>query len=319
MIGLIAAIILVASFLAYIFGYYLFLRNWKTNSKLERRCTRFHKELSLSGEYFIQRAGKKPLIIIETKGKYENIRTFIKKLIIRVKGGKSPQIIYVFHQDTLEEKQAYLIRELISNEWNQIKILDFAFLDAMINFFAYKYTHRKKDISETVKNILREKYETCAYRDCIIKLDDPDYEDEVVINLPPKKKPILHDIILPLAIDLNKKAKRKSFHAKEALKTKLMEIIDKIYQGNCAILFIGDLPVREYCEMLRKSMHRYNFFLLAARGFQTFVLDNIFESFINNIFDNRYHFSSFEGTYFFRGEKSGKTNYKYIFLRKITD
>lgn len=316
--ALIVAVVTIFSFLTLIFGYFLFTKNWKTNSKLERECSRFYKDLSSSREYFIQKTGKKPLIIVETEGKYENIRTFIKKLIIRAKGGESPKLIYVFHQDTFEEKQAYLIRELISNEWNQIKILDFAFLDAMINYFAYKYTHRKKDISETVKNILREKYETCAYRDCIVRLDDPDYEDEVVINLPPKKKPILHDIILPLAIDQNRKAERKSFHAKEALKTKLMEIIDEIYQCNCAILFIGELPVGEYCEMLRNSMHRYDFLLLSARGHQTFVLDNIFEAFIYDISDRRYHFSSFEGTYFFRGEKSGKTNYKYTFLKKIT-
>lgn len=316
MIALIATILLITSFLAFIFGYYLFVRNWKTNSKLERGCSRFHKDLSSSGEYFIQSGGKKPLIIIETKGRYENIRTFIKKLIIRVKGGKSPQIIYVFYQDTLEDKEAYLIRELISNEWNQIKILDYVFLDTMINYFAYKFVHEKKNISAAVKHILRGKYETCALRECIIKLDDPDYEDKVVINLPPEKKPILHDIVLPLAIDQNRKAEKKSFHAQEALKAKIMEIIYEIDKGNCAILFIGEFPVAEYCEMLKNFMYKYNFFLLCARGNQTFVLDNVLECFINDILDIKYDFSSFEGTYYFRGKKSGKINYKYMFLKK---
>jgi len=317
MLALIASIILIVSFLAIIFGYYLFARNWKTNSKLERGCSRFYEDLSSSGEYCIQRSRKKPLIIVETKGKYENIRTFIKKLIIRVKGGESPQIIYVFRQDTLEEKEAYLIRELISNEWNQIKVLDFTFLDTMINYFAYKFVHKKKSISDAVKHILRTKYETCALRECIAKLDDCDYEDEVVINLPPKKKPILHDIILPLVIDQNKKIDKMSFQKIETIKSELMKIIMTIYQKKCGILFIGELSIRDYSNLLRSNYYKYEYFLLSARGSKASVLDNVIDKH-KTVMPRKTKFESiFEGTYLFRLKARENTNYKYILLRKV--
>jgi len=238
---------------------------------------------------------------------------------IKLKGGKEPPLIIVFHKDTYEEKEAYLIRRLISNEWNQLKVLDIAFIETMISYFAYKYADGNIKLGDQVKSILRKEYEECSYRNCIVKLDDPEYEHEVVINLPPQIKPILHDIILPLAIDQNKRTSGKSFYEKETLKVELMEMISSICNRNCGILFIGDLPVDDYCRMLRSKINKFDYFSLAARGVQTFVLINVNETFFSTLPRSvRYKRTTYEGSYYFRNQRRGSSNYNYTLLRKTS-
>ncbi len=318
MVSIIPKIIMpLLAFLAILFGFYLFSRNWKDNSKLEKRFSKFYKDLRLSQEFFPYENKKKLLVIIETEGKYEKIRTFVKKAFFRIKGIKKLQVIYIFHKDTFEEKEATLIYRLIADEWNRIEILDMKFLEAMINYFAYKYAHDKRSINERVKLLLRKEFESCLFREYITKLDNPDYEDEVVINIPPKKKPLLQDIILPLALDQNKNIGKMSFAEKESIKAKLMKIIIEVCRRECGILFIGNLPVMDYCNLLRSNFYKYRYFLLSARGKKTFVLENMFENFKKIMPGRTRNESTFEGTYHSRQVARKNINYKYALIKKI--
>lgn len=318
MVSIIPKIIMpLLAFLAILFGFYLFSRNWKDNSKLEKHFSKFYKDLGLSQEFFPYEKKKKLLIIVETEGKYEKIRTFVKKAFFRIKGIKKLQVIYIFHKDTFEEKEATLIYRLIADEWNRIEVLDMKFLETMINYFAYKFAHDKRSINERVKLLLRKEYESCPFREYITKLDNPDYEDEVVINTPPQKKPLLHDLILPLALDQNKKIGKMSFAEKENIKARLMKIIIGVCRKECGILFIGDLSIRDYCNLLRSHLYKYRYFLLCARGKKTFVLENMFESLKKIMPGSTRHESTFEGTYYFRQITRKNINYKYTLLEKI--
>lgn len=313
-----SAIGIILGFLALIFAYYLFSKNWIINDKLEKKCSIFFKDFKFSGEFLVKKEKKKPLFIIETQGKYEKIRTFTKKIIIWLKGGKPPQVIYVFNKNTYEEKEAFLIQKLIADDWKSIVTLDIAFINAMVNFFAYKYSQGKRKFNDRLIQILREDYESCSKRDCILKLDDPEFGFEIVLNPPPEKQSILHIIILPLAIDQNNRVKGKSFHTKENLKVKIMEIVDLIYRKKCGILFIGNLPFDEYTKLLLSNINYYDYFLLSAWGRQTFSLISVNKKFVANLpSGKRYERFTYEGTYYFRGKKKGISNYNYTLLKKI--
>lgn len=298
-------------------GYYIFSRNWATNNRLEKRCSRFFKDLKSSGEYLISKAIRKPLFIVETQGRYERFRTAFKKLIIRIKGGEKPHVIYVFGKDTYEEKEAYLIHQIIAKDWNAIIILDKSFTETMIKYFAYKFANEKKDISDSVIHILQKEFEACSFRECVANLDNPEYEDYIVINPPPKKKSLLHDLIIPLVVDHNNKSVKMSFQKKEAVKAELMRIINGICEKKYGILFIGDLSVSKYCDLLRACYNRYDCFLLSARGDKTFVSDNVLESFKGVIsLKTRYKLSFYAGTYYFRQSDRRSTNFQYTLVEK---
>lgn len=314
---MVTGFITVATIAALFFGYILFSKNWRDNSRLEHQYSGFFNDITSSTEFVREKGKRERLVIVQTDGRYELLRTLAKKALFWVRGVRDSQVIYVFHMDTLEEKEAFLITQIIAEEWNELETLDTTFLESMISYFAYKYACEKAGVSEAVKVLLRREYESCRFRDCITKLDDPEYESAVVINEPPTKKPMLHDIILPLAVDQNNNARNMEFARKEELKNRIMDLIKEICSGYCGILFIGDLRVNEYITMLANNFNRYRCFLLSARGNQIASLDKVLDGFSNA----RYRPIScdtvwFDGTYCFRQEVRPDIRYKYMLVIK---
>jgi len=305
--------------LAFVGGYLLFFKNWRENSSLESLYSKFFDKVNLYEELPTYPKNKKPFVLVETGGKYESIRTFVKRNFGRLIGITIPNIIYVAHKNTPEKRKAYLIQSVICNNLGEIDILDDSFYESLINYYSYKLCWKDNKIENNVTQLLKRDFENSRYGYCITKFDNKNFEDKIIVNPPPEKKSLLNDLILPLVLDQNRKSKKLEFAELQQKKIEIMQIIKNICSEICGILFIGTLPYKEYISLFDDCKNKYGSLLLGARGTYIDFLSTMTPQFKKK-FGQPCKEIILEGDYKFKYssyiDKKGTARYKYIYLSK---
>lgn len=285
---------------------------WKDDVQLEKYFNKTYEEIKKEG-YFLNKKISKPIVIIGTDKVTSKIRTFFKKSFKRLFTKEIPQVILVFGKDREEEREAYIIQQAFALEWQLIDILDIEFIESAINYFSYKFGSRKRNIKHETFYILRKDYESSAYRECLIKLDDIDFSKRIVINPPPRKKPLLRELIMPMVLDQNNQAKEVSLQRKEELKVLFMKICDRMHKTKCGVLFIGYLNKGEYMDLISHDEREFFCFLLCATGLNIPKLNSLFalmeESYLSN---RQYSYNMLEGRLLYKN--MGEGDYKRLFI-----
>lgn len=308
-IGEIAAVAALIGFLSLVL-----LRSliWKDDSCLEKYFSKTYEEIKKEG-YFLNKEISKPIVIVGTDKLTSKIRVFFKKNIKRLFTKESPQIILVFGKDKEEEREAYIIQQAFALEWQLIDILDIEFIESAINYFAYKFGSKKRNIKRETFYILRKEYESSAYRDCLAKLDDTDFSEEIVINPPPRKKNLLKEIIMPMVLDQNNQAKEISLQKKEEMKSLFMRICDRMHRKKCGVLFIGYVSRGDYMNLISQDEREFLCYLLCAAGFNMPKLDSLFNLMKESYLSNRQYCSNLlEGRFSYKDK--GEMDYKRLFI-----
>lgn len=308
-IGEIAGIVAIVGFLGLVLFRSLI---WKDDSQLEKYFNKTYEEIIKEG-YFLNKEILKPIVIVGTDKITSKIRVFFKKNFKRLFKKERPQTILVFGKDKEEEREAYIIQQAFALEWRLIDIFDIEFIESAINYFSYKFGSRKRKIKRETFYILRRDYESSHYRECLTKLDDTDFSEDIVINPPPRKKPLLRELIMPMVLDQNNQAKELSLQRKEELKSLFMRICDRMHRARCGVLFIGNLNRSEYLDLISQDERDFLCFLLCAVGLNIAKLDllsNIMqESYLSS---RQYSSHLLEGRFIYKD--AGEMDYKRLFI-----
>lgn len=285
---------------------------WKDDAQLERYFNTTYDAILKEG-YFLNKKISKPIVIIGTDKVTSKIRTFFKKNIKRLFTKETPQVILVFGKDREEEREAYIIQQAFALEWQLIDILDIEFIESAINYFSYKFGSEKRNVKRKTFYLLRKDYESSAYRECLTKLDDTDFSERIVINPPPRKKPLLRELVMPMVLDQNSHAKEFSLQKKEELKSLFMKICDKMHRTKCGILFIGELNRGEYMELISHEERDFFCFLLCAVGLNIPKLNSLFTLMAGSYLSSRQYSSHIlEGRFLYKN--MGEKDYKRLFI-----
>jgi hypothetical protein len=288
------------------------LKIWKDDARFEKYFKDSYKEMAIEGCFIIKKRSI-PVIIVGTEKIRSKIRVFLKKTISKLRTREEPLIIYIFGKEEEEEKKAYIIQQAFASEWRLIEILDVDFIESAINYFAYKFVANKKKIDDKTKYLIRKDYENSKYRECVAKLDDIDFSEQIVINPPPQKKPLLRELIMPMLLDQNGQSKSYSFQKKEEIKSLFMKICDSMYAIKCGILFVGDKSAGEYLNLLLSSTTAPKCYLLCAIGANIIKLDYLFERMKEPLLSRRrYNYNALSGT--FASTQHAENNYKRLFI-----
>jgi len=269
LIGLIIALIpVIGAFLLH----FIF---WRDDIKSEKFYRDSYREIEKGG-YFIDKKISKPIVIVDSGKRVSKIRTFMKKTFYSLFSSEKVQVICVFGMETDEERKKFMIQQAFTSEWELINVLDIDFIESAINYFSFLFASNNKSVDDKTRYLLRKDFESSPYRECIIKLDDKDFSESVVINPPPRKKPLLRELIMPMVLDQNDQLKDKPVQKIEETKSVFMRICSNMYKTTCGVLFIGDMVSSEYLSLLSDNMSKFKRFLLCATGQNIPKLEYIF-------------------------------------------
>jgi len=265
MVGLLIAVFtLLSFFLAFI----LYSILWGRDSQLEKYFDKAKSELTDLG-YIPKTVGVKHTSVIVDSGTYISpIRTFIKKAMSWIFGKGKGSVIWVFNKPTEADQKAFLIQQAVAINFRNISLLDADLIETMINYYAFKFAQQKKGINEEIVYTLRRDFENTKFRKWLPFFDDVQSSISVVVNPPPEEKPIVFNVLLPMirAKNLELILSRAAILKIEQNKSFFMQLTEKIYNKECGILFVGELPTEAYFKMILEHKNKFSYFILAARG-----------------------------------------------------
>jgi hypothetical protein len=265
---MVALIVGIITLFAFGVGFIIAMLSWNRDSRLETYYSKTATEIKEKFIYSSNIAKKIPKqIIVDSGTRVSPIRTCLRKTIAHLTNKTTSPVILVFGATTEDEQKAFLIQKAFVPACNN-KLLDLSFIESLIYYFAYKYGHEAGDVDEGVKNILRKYFEGAIYRKSVIKLESLEFDNRIVLNPPPEARALLTNLVLPMAEYLEEKliSENASLSKMEEYKSFFMEIIRKICDTDCALIFIGIKGVHEYINLINKNLGNFSLFILAARG-----------------------------------------------------
>lgn len=264
-------IVLIASLIAivlFVLSAFLFILFWSEDSRLEKYYKLMAKDIGKTETISKIGVPFKTDVIIDSGHNYSRLRTAIKKVISRIRGHEILDILLVFNKNSTQQR-AFLIFEAIKGTFFHIELLDADFIEDLAKYYAFRYASETKSVDKNVKFLLRKDFEKTSNRDCIAKLMDPKYSEKIVLNPPPKIKPLLEEIVLPIVTEWSEELKgMNATHAeKERFKFLFMESTKGLCHRTWGMLFIGELTTAEYLTLFDHNVHRFSKgMILAARG-----------------------------------------------------
>jgi len=228
-------------------------------------------------------------IIINSGHSYSRIRSFIRRSFAQIFGYGILNTIIIFNKNS-DEQRKFLIIEAIKGALYNIELLDADFIEDLVKYHAFRYASEIKSVDKNITFLLRKDYEGTQYRDCINKLMDFNYSEEVVLNPPPEKRPLLEEIILPIVIEWEKALDDSdSSHAeRERFKSLFMNFLKGLCDKTWGILFIGAYNIGIYLDLFDYNINKYdNGILLAARGGYIAKLNELWYEIDNKLLQKR--------------------------------
>jgi len=285
---------------------------WRDDIEAEKFYKESYNEIEKGG-YFLDKKILKPIVIVDSGKKVSKIRVFFKKTFHKLFSKGKVQVICVFGMEKEEERKKFMIQQALASEWEIIRVLDIDFIETAVNYFAFLYASNNKKVDDKTLYLLRKDFESSPYRECITKLDDTDFSESIVINPPPKKKPLLREIIMPMVLDQNNKFKGKPVQKIEEVKLMFMRLCEGMYGTICGVLFIGNMLSSEYLNLLSDNKDKFKCFLLCAIGHNIPKLEYIFIKLgKNQLLERQFDNVSIIGKLFYKNKKD--VDYKRVFI-----
>lgn len=285
---------------------------WRNDIEAEKFYKESYDDIEKGG-YFLDKKISKPMVIVDSGKKISKIRVFFKKTFYRFFSKGKVQVICVFGMEKEEERKKFMIQQAFASEWETISVLDIDFIETAVNYFAFLYASDKKKIDDKTRYLLRKDFESSPYRECITKLDDTDFSESIVINPPPKKKPLLREIIMPMVLDQNNQFKGKPVQKVEEAKLMFMRLCNCMHKTICGVLFIGNMLSSEYLSLLLENKDKYESFLLCAARHNIPKLEYIFIKLKKNqLLERQFTSVSIIGKFFYKNKKD--VDYKRVFI-----
>lgn len=273
-------IYIILGIIGFVFTFLLGLIGLGNNARLERYYSRAVDRNIKDDEYLLTPLVEVPRKVIVDSGRpLSPIRTFLKRTWIRIRRGNPVPVVYIFANLSEYERKAFVLQKAFSAAMN-IQLLDLEFIEDLINYHTYKYCESLEEIEMEVKNIIRKKFESSKNREKLLKLDSLDFENYITLNPPPENKPLISNVIIPIVREQQKtlNVQGDNLLEREKWKAFFMDIIERICQKTCGIIFVGIRAPGEYIHWVENNGDALNLFIFAARGFYIKRMVKIYDS-----------------------------------------